>query len=898
MDRLVAHHRARLRTCFLGSVAVAALAFPGLASAQELPPEDDSLFGGNEIVVTATKREQTLQEVPVAVTVTSAETIERAQIRDLQDLQSVVPSLRVGQRQSSQNTNFFIRGFGNGANNAGIEPSVGVFIDGVYRSRTASQVADLPDVARIEVLRGPQSTLFGKNASAGVISIVTKKPEFTFGGNVEASYGRFNAMVLKGVVTGPVSDTVAVSLAGSVNKRDGYTKDLGPAGGSTDERDRWFVRGQALFEPSDDLNIRLIGDYGEIDEICCAVVSVQGSSATQAVRALGGQVNLPEDRYGNVVYNNFGSSNRIKNYGFSGEVNYNLGEFTLTSITSWRKTQSNTNQDSDFTSADILGRNAADLSIRTITQELRIAGDLTDGVSLLVGGFYFNDKVHDQGQLLWGSDAPAYANLLIQGASGGAFSVPQLEGIFGALEGNPAKYIGSFFADGTGILTDYRLKNESFSIFGQVDIELTDRLTLTGGLNYTKDKKRFSSNTVSTDAFAGLDFNSPFYAPFRNQVLFQGGLASQVGSLLGLGRSATAAEIQGFAAANPAAFGQVSAGVQAFADANQNNPAVNPLNALRPLQFLPPFLNFPNVVEPGRTSDDNVSWTARLAYDVTDQVNVYASVSTGFKASSINLSRDSRPALADRPAIEGAGIGVTNLTYGSRLAGPEKSLVYEAGLKADWGLAGMNFAVFKQEIKGFQSNIFTGTGFFLSNAGKQSVTGFEFEGYVKPVEPLRLGLSLTYLDPKYDSFPNSAFGDATGLTPADIPPIAASFTLDFEQPLPNDDRIILHADYNYESDVQNIEGLPAFIVRDPISGEVLDFQPGLDAARPFTRQVDDLNASITYAMSMGLEVSVWGRNLLGDRYIGQIFDSPIQVGAISGYVSPRRTYGLSARFRW
>ena len=129
-----------------------------------------------EVVVMATKREQTLQEVSVAVSVVSADTIEKSQINDIIDLQTAVPSLRVTQLQSSGQTNFLIRGFGNGANNPGIEPSVGVFIDGVYRSRSASAIADLPNIERIEVLRGPQSTLFGKNASAGVINIVTAAP--------------------------------------------------------------------------------------------------------------------------------------------------------------------------------------------------------------------------------------------------------------------------------------------------------------------------------------------------------------------------------------------------------------------------------------------------------------------------------------------------------------------------------------------------------------------------------------------------------------------------------------------------------------------------------------------------------------------------------------------------
>ena len=139
------------------------------------------------------------------MSVTTAEAIERAQVRDLIDLQSLVPSLKVGQLQSSANTNFIIRGFGNGANNIGIEPSVAVFIDGVYRSRSSAQIGDLPNIQRVEVLRGPQSTLFGKNASAGVISIVTEVPQFEFGGSAEASYGNYNAVVLKGNITGPIT---------------------------------------------------------------------------------------------------------------------------------------------------------------------------------------------------------------------------------------------------------------------------------------------------------------------------------------------------------------------------------------------------------------------------------------------------------------------------------------------------------------------------------------------------------------------------------------------------------------------------------------------------------------------------------------------------------------------
>ncbi|RYD61248.1 MAG: TonB-dependent receptor, partial [Sphingomonadales bacterium] len=208
-------------TLLLATPAMAQDAAP--AATQEV---DNGVQSSDEIVVTATKRETTLLDTPIAVSVTTGDAIERAQIRDLIDLQTLVPSLRVSQLQSSANTNFIIRGFGNGANNAGIEPSVGVFIDGVYRSRSAAQIADLPNLERVEVLRGPQSTLFGKNASAGIISIVTARPKFEFGGNVEASYGNYNAIVVKGNVTGPLSDTVAFSLGANYNKRDGYMRDV------------------------------------------------------------------------------------------------------------------------------------------------------------------------------------------------------------------------------------------------------------------------------------------------------------------------------------------------------------------------------------------------------------------------------------------------------------------------------------------------------------------------------------------------------------------------------------------------------------------------------------------------------------------------------------------------
>ncbi len=887
------------RNALYAGTAAFALIMPSVAFAQEevAEPADASTAVeeegvGNEIIVTATKREQTLQEIPVAVSVTTAETIERAQIRDLKDLTSVVPSLRISQLQSSANTNFIIRGFGNGANNAGIEPSVGVFIDGVYRSRSAAQIGDLPNLRRIEVLRGPQSTLFGKNASAGIISVITAPPSFTFGGSAEASYGNYNAIVAKADITGPITETIAFSLAGNYNRRDGYADDLF-LGTDVNDRNRYGARAQLLFEPSDALSIRLIGDYDNIDENCCIAGNVRNGPTGGIVQVLaGGRGLAAENIFSYDVFNNFLSTNEIQNYGGSGQIDYEMGAFTLTSITAYRQVRADTNQDSDFTGADLIGQNSQQLGIDTFTQELRIASDFDGPFNFLLGGYYFNESIDQKNDIRFGTQFRSFAGAQINPA---AFAGPNavananavvagLEQQLGGILGNPAQFSGQFFRAGTGLDEQYNLKDEAYSVFGTVDFDITDRLTLSGGFNYTRDRKRFSTNVISTDTFSGLDL-----VAIGRTAITQQGIATTVGQALGLGRLATAAEVGAFAGAQPAAFGQISAGAAAFAAANQRNPAVNPLLGLRPFQFLPPFLNVPNAVENGRTRDNDLSYSVRASYELTDTVNIYATYATGFKASSVNLSRDSRPSPTDLIAIRTAGLATTNLVAGSRFAGPEESEVYEFGLKAQWDRVAANFAIFKQTVDGFQSNIFTGTGFALANAGQQSVFGFEFDGSVTPVDPLTITLAVTYLDSKYDSFVNTGITvpgqlppsqggpqlDLSGEQPAGIPELVMSIGGAYTHEFGDDNTLILRADYNYQSPVDIVDGIDGF-----------------------KREQQSLNGALILGLSNGLEVSVWGRNILNNRYLTTIFPSVAQAGSVSGYPSQPRTYGVTGRFRF
>jgi len=823
----------------VGLTALAAAQAP--AHAQEAGDEESSRTL-QTVTITATKREQTLQDVPVAVSVVDSSVIEKAEIVDLNDLQSIVPSLSVSQLQSSANTNFIIRGFGNGANNAGIEPSVGVFIDGVYRSRSAAQIADLPNIERVEVLRGPQSTLFGKNASAGVISIITKKPEYEWGGSAEATVGNYNLFRVAGDITGPISDKVAFSLSGNYNTRDGYIDDLA-TGVKSNDRDRYGVRGELLIEPMEDLSFRIIGDYDKIDEVCCAAGNVVNGITGAAIFGLGGMLD-PENPFSYEVYSNLTSTNDIENSGLSVQADYEMGFADLTSITSYRSSKLVTDQDSDFTSADLLAHNANDTDIDTFTQEIRLTSNGEGPVDWMVGAFYFDETVDIQNQIVYGEDTRAYIDILSQGLVGGleplVFNVP----------------VGTFFQPGQGMFEAYGQDNTAFSLFGTVDYHMTDRLTATLGVNYTQDNKDAYGQVVSTDTFAAIDLDP--LSPYITQVT-AGALLMQQGV-----DPTSPASVGAFAMAYPDAFALIQA------------TAASATSQLQLLQFFPQFVNFPNAVEGGSTNDSDTTYTLRLAYDWTDNINVYGSYATGFKASSWNLSRDSRPTAGSYTSLVAGGLATPNLTTGSRFAGPEESEVFEIGLKGAWDSFALNVAVFDQTIKGFQSNVFTGTGFALANAGEQSTQGLEFDATWQALDNLTLTAAGTFLDPVYDSFPNSASGDLTGEKPYGIADmmtsVSALYTFQFEGL-----DAYIRGDWQYEG--------PSKYFDDPADQALIGEE----------REYNLFNASIGFQSDSGIDVTFWGRNIFDEKFVTVAFPSVAQLGSLSGYPSQPATYGVTVR---
>jgi len=809
-----------------------------------------------EIVVTANKREQSLQDVPISVSVTSGETIQQSSIVDLIDLQSAVPSLRVNQLQSSAQTNFIIRGYGNGANNPGIEPAVSVYIDGVPRTRSASSLADLPTVERVEVLSGPQSTLFGKNASAGVISVSTMMPEDEFGGMIEATAGNYGSQIVKGTITGPLSDTISFRLSASDNSADGYATNI-TTGENVNSRDRSAIRGQLLIEPSEDLSIRIIADYNEIDEICCAASSLVYGAAAGVASALAGArgfATAPVDPWARNLTMNESPSNKLEGKGLSVQFDYDLGYATLTSISSVREQSLKSTFDADFTAALLVDENRVDYDFETFTQELRLTSNGEGDLQWMVGAFHSDEDVATFRNVTFGEDLRPYADFLVQAGFAAAGMAGNLDTVATSMvlgqtiqaeiaaTGNVAlaallsptadpaavgAYLlggnitgaslmpsisglsNSFYAPGTGAVAEkFNMNGVATSVFGQFDYYLTEKLTATLGLNYTEDEKTVVSDVTIVDTFAAL----------------------------------------------PLAGG--------------------PFNSLVGLQFFPAYPNYPNTDESGIFKSDDLTHTLRVAYEINETMTIYAGHSTGFKAASVNMSVDGR-------------------TPGKRAAYPEEATNIEIGLKAVFDNGYFNIAYFEQSIEGFQSNVFSGTGFNLENAGKETHKGVEFDGMFALSESLVLGLSGIAIDPVYDSFvngtcdttglaearyqcePGKSTVDLSGLQPAGVHELSINANAVYSFALSGDVQGFFRVEYVHEKDI-NIADLIPFSLAN--------------------RGTDNLNASLGFSSENGgWDAMLWGRNLTDHESLISAFPTTASPGSFSGYPNAPRTYGLTLR---
>jgi outer membrane receptor protein involved in Fe transport len=807
-----------------------------------------------EITVTATKRAQSLQDVPLTVSVTNQETIQKSSIVDLIDLQTAVPSLRVNQLQSSAQTNFVIRGFGNGANNPGIEPAVLVLIDGVPRSRSSSSLADLPTIERVEVLSGPQSTLFGKNASAGVISITTKAPGEEMGGLVEATVGNYGTQIVKGTVTGPLADNLSFRLSASSNESDGLGTNLAD-NSPINNRDRSSLRAQIAWNPSDDLSVKVIADQDEIDEVCCVTGPLLRGPASTVSDGIALQLQAaglsgfgvlaadatPWDRQ---IYMNFDPYNKVENDGVSIHIEKDLGFATLTSITSDRETNMRSNFDADFSAARLINENKLDYDFETFTQELRLTSKGDSDVQWTLGAFYADEDTYNNRTVLYGDDIESYVNFILSGRGSSLDGVAQLvaqASLVQVLQGQGLSetdaqvQVGTILASngmagvdaaltqaqglGVPVLTSTQMRNDFFnvnggsqqeefnmnsktlSVFANIEFPVAEDWTASIGVNKTEDEKTVVADVIIDDLFAALPLPSTLTA----------------------------------------------------------------------VQFFPPFVNYPNTNEDGIFKSDDITHTLRLTHDLSDNTKVYASHSTGFKPTSVNLSVNANDAT-------------------KRAADPEYSENIEIGMKHTHDAGYINLALFDQTIEGFQSNTFVGNGFQLVNAGNQKHRGIELDSMTALSESWVVGLSAMMLDAEYVSFINGpcdpSFAtiacddgkqtkDLSGTAPAGVHDLSVNANAVYSFDVSDTVSSYLRLEYVYESDVQLVENVPAELA---------------------SRSTKNFNMSMGFNHSpSNIEVMLWGRNLTNHESLISAFPTTAAPGSFGGYPNAPRTYGLTVR---
>ena len=313
----------------LASAVLLALATLSTTSAlaQQAPPveEDEQATTLSAITVTAQKRVEQLQDVPIAVTALDEQLLQDTGVRDIKDLQVLVPGLTVTSTQNEAITTARIRGIGTVGDNVGLESSVGVVIDGVYRARNSVGFGDLGQLERIEVLKGPQGTVFGKNTSAGVINVVTRRPSYTQTAEGEVTAGNYGALGASGYYSDALGENSAFSVYAAKRKRDGWMDVVTGAGPRTETEDYdqnyHLLRGQLLLEPADTLAVNVIADYTSREENCCTAVQTVIGGTAPVINALGGgnAIAVPADPFARVAYSNRSTEQDNKYKGFQEE---------------------------------------------------------------------------------------------------------------------------------------------------------------------------------------------------------------------------------------------------------------------------------------------------------------------------------------------------------------------------------------------------------------------------------------------------------------------------------------------------------------------------------------------------------------------------------------------------
>lgn len=805
-----------------------------------------------EIIVTAQKREQNIQDVPVAVTAYSGRMLEESGIKDVRELAAIAPALTSSQSQTSTTSSFSIRGIGTSAQNFGLESSVGLYIDGAYRARQSSIINNLVDIAAVEVLRGPQGTLFGKNTPSGAINMTTVRAGHDRNAFLEVTAGDFGLLNFAGATNfSLIQDVLAVRATVFTGSRDGYVSDINLGNDAINDRNRAGGRLQLMYTPNDKFEVRVIGDYGEINETCCATLTRQDNivafgrddgmggpvyGTDALLLQLGGTVFTGDQFEDRVTALNRLPHSSNNDAGLSVELNYQFDNVAFKSISAYREFKSFDRIDADFSNVDLLtDTNVADQN--SFSQEFQFNGVIGERTTYVAGVYYFQQDLNSVSTLNMGDATSPFlsADPTLALAIGGInmFSPPFPP----VAEAFPAS---AFASD------DMRQEHESYAVFAQADFELNDAWVLTAGLRYTDEEKKM----------VGRFSNGPMGPPPD---------ITEIGTVLTLIQMGL---LDPFDPANTPRL------MAAF------SPTWVPGWGLYTQPALAPQADLNETL-----ADDQVTGTIKLSWFANDNTMFYASYGTGYKSGGTNTDR-------------------INPVF-SQTFGPETSKAIELGVKADFPAQNvrLNVALHNTQVEDLQTNAFSGSGFNLQNAGNADTSGAEVELWWSPTESFQLQANYVRSiadfedfqngtcwiatpfhtgtpDPGYDSSggpfsPTSSVCDRSGGRVPSNPENSFFLALNKSFEVGSSTSLYLRGEYSYISDTMT-DG----------NNEPLKLRPSFD------------NLNLRFGLifdSIDAELSIWGRNVTDESFYETVFDVPVQNGKLNAYPLEPRTFGMTFR---
>lgn len=868
----------------VGGVSALAMGMAAPAAAQDAETSgDDEARRLNTVEITATRREgTTVQDVPIAVTALDPETLERAGVADLRGLDTVSPSFNLNSSDTaSGGTTIRVRGVGTTGNNIGLESSVAVFLDGVYLSRPGIALADLVDVAQIEVLRGPQGTLFGRNTSAGALNITTQKPNFDgVSGFGNATVGNFDLFNLQAGLNVPVSDNLAFRVSGAIRQRDGYLTDIN--GNDTSTLDRISGRAQALYDAGEAGEVRLILDYAKSEDECCDAVWFSNGADPANFQALG----LVDDAAPNVSPDLDDLSTNSENFfdpteqlGFSWEYTNDFGFADFTYIGSWRDFNSNSFRNTDYTGLNIftVGESPearatgnfdddSGTDIVTQTHEARLQGlAFDDRLDWLVGGYYSDEQIDSRGSL----------TLLDEFQAG--VSAGQLGGFVPLLGNSLSVLSAGASASGDFATNVFEQDAQSLSVFTHNVLNVTDDFNVTVGLRYVDESKDASFDQVDGQHNACLGTLNNFAGI--------NGVQGAADAILGPG----AVNVAGIAVAlNCFVFAAPT--IERLVELNPgivNDPQAFGTAAV--------FLGSEDAFNQG-FDDDELVYTIKAGYSFNDNINVYGGFTHGFKSGGFNLDASAGASGAD-PRFDS-----------------EKIDAFEIGLKSTLldGSATFNLAAFHQILSDFQVLEFTGIRFQTFNVGEALSTGVEVESQYQLNDNFGVNLGVTWTDARYPG--DCATFDATdadfninaatlcGNSLTNAPDFVTIFGANYEQPIANGAaNFFATGSVRHETDRRT--STQAIAVPDAATIAALGVQGAIDAAPALAGDIQDANTKVNLRLGVEAEderwaVELWGVNIFDERTKNVTFNIPLRANSRGQFVQEPATYGLTLRTKF